>query len=232
MLLPLLANAANNPVKKIWTVPELPYADAEVTIYFDVTGTALENINEDIYLWSWYPLEPDKGNWSNSSSFAKLTKDDGNVWKITITPTKYYNVAVSQVDAIYGLLKNKTGTKQTEEFAPDKTVKAITVNPTSAPPAKTPVLSFFPQKITQRDILTISRTDNGASVTGLTYTISVGSDVVDQGNFQGTSSSFSVSINLVEKLGKFSALDKIHINIADNNGNVISDTDFGLVVIK
>lgn len=118
LLTPLVTLSAGR-IAEIWTQPAIFMADEEVTIFFDVTGTDLAEIDEDIYLWSWYPTEPDAGNGANSSDFAKLTRVDGNIWKITMIPTDYYGVEASKVDYIYGLLKTKNFGKATDAFAPD-----------------------------------------------------------------------------------------------------------------
>lgn len=110
---------AQGRIAEIWTQPAVFKADEQVTLFFDVTGTELADINEDIYLWSWYPSEPDAGNGANSSDFAKLTKVEGNVWKISMIPTEYYGVEASQISAFYGLLKTKNFSKATGAFAPD-----------------------------------------------------------------------------------------------------------------
>lgn len=107
-------------IAEIWTQPAVFLPNEEVTIFFDVTGTALAGEAGPIYLWSWFPSEPDAGHWASSSEFARLTQVDGtNVWKITMTPTAYYGVDASQIFSLYGLLKLKDGSKATDAFAPD-----------------------------------------------------------------------------------------------------------------
>lgn len=119
LLVPIFSMAAGR-IAEIWTQPAVFKADEQVTFYFDVTGTDLADITEDIYLWSWFPTEPDAGNGANSSDFAKLTQVNGNVWKITMTPTEYYGVGASQITAFYGLLKTKNFSKASNAFAPDQ----------------------------------------------------------------------------------------------------------------
>ncbi len=108
-------------IAEIWTQPAVFKADEPVSWYFDVTGTALEGETEGIYMWTWFPSEPDAGNWNNSSDFAALTHVEGNIWRFDLIPTEYYGVEASSVTAFYGLLKNKNGTKVTDAFAPDQT---------------------------------------------------------------------------------------------------------------
>ncbi len=111
---------SQKPIAEIWTQPAFFTPSDTVAFYFDLTGTALEGTTEDVYMWSWYPTEPDAGNWNNSSDFAKLKHVEGNIWKFEIVPTVYYGVPAEQITAFYGLLKNKNGTKVTDAFAPDK----------------------------------------------------------------------------------------------------------------
>ncbi len=107
-------------IAEIWTQPAVFKADEPVSWYFDVTGTALEGETEGVYMWTWFPSEPDAGNWNNSSDFAALTHVEGNIWRFDLIPAEYYGVEAGSVTAFYGLLKNKNGSKVTDAFAPDQ----------------------------------------------------------------------------------------------------------------
>ncbi|MEH0153131.1 hypothetical protein V6R21_03235 [Limibacter armeniacum] len=132
-------------IADIWTQPAIFVADEEVTIYFDVTGTSLAGASEDVYLWSWFPSEPDAGNWESSSEFAKLTHVEGDIWQITMVPSEYYGVDASSIVSIYGLLKNKDGSKVTDAFAPDK---GNAVNLYSLTDIKTTLtVDYYPKEI-------------------------------------------------------------------------------------
>jgi hypothetical protein len=85
-----------------------------------VSGTDLAGETEGVYLWSWFPTEPDEGNWENSSEFTALTHVEGDIWRMDMIPADYYGVEASTITAFYGLLKNKDGTKSTDAFAPDQ----------------------------------------------------------------------------------------------------------------
>lgn len=346
-------------IAEIWTQPAVFKADEPVTWYFDVSGTDLDGEQNGIYLWSWYPSEPDAGNWSNPSSFAALTQVEGNIWKIDLTPTIYYGMSADQISAFYGLLKNADGSKVTDAFAPDQeppndiqvydlaTIKgtavldyfpkdfsadrplSVLINAnntwskcnTSAvqgdlinaanihmhggvndwdivvennqanltktqmthlgdgvyridfipseyfdlpdnyilesinmvfaddswtyegkdsacadffilapeePELPTPVLTFLPQKISRKDLLVITRTDNGPDVNKLSYTITAGSKTI-KGDFEGNNASMSAYIDLVTNLKDVTNIEKINIVIKDNNGVTITDTDITLV---
>ncbi len=113
--------SAQNSIAEIWTEPAVYRADEQVSWYFDLTGTQLEGETDGVYLWVWFPSEPDAGNWTNSSDFAKLTLVKGNIWRMDLIPSVYFNLPVSNIVAFYGLLKNKDGSKVTNPFAPDQT---------------------------------------------------------------------------------------------------------------
>jgi len=107
-------------IAEIWTDPAIYAADEEVSWYFDVSGTALDGETQGVYLWSWFPSEPDEGNWASSSEFAALSHVEGNIWRMDLVPTEYYGVEANEIFAFYGLLKNKNGSKVTDAFAPDQ----------------------------------------------------------------------------------------------------------------
>jgi len=346
-------------IAEIWTQPAVFLADEPVSWFFDVTGTDLDGETEGIYLWSWFPSEPDEGNWANSSEFAALTQVEGNIWRMDMTPTEYYGVEASTITAFYGLLKNKNGSKVTDAFAPNQvppndikiydlaTIRgtalldyypkeftadrplSILVNAsntwsdceTSAvqgdlanasnvhmhsgvndwdievqnnsenlskteltslgdsvyridlilddyyalpddyelqninmafaddtwthagydeacadflieapevPEVIPPELVFFPQKISKKDLLIITRKNNESSVTSLHYMITAGI-VTIEGEFEGSAAEMTAYIDLVTPLKEISDLQKINVVITDNNDRTIIDTDINLI---
>ena len=108
-----LALSVDGPIAKIWSQPAIFKADEQVSIFFDVTGTQLDGDAGPVYMWTWSPKEPDKGNFNNSSDFAKLTHVSGNIWKWVVTPTVYYGVPSDSITTLWLLLKTKNGSKQT-----------------------------------------------------------------------------------------------------------------------
>jgi hypothetical protein len=171
--------------------------DQSVTWTFDLTGSAF-NAGEDLYLWIWSPSEPDFGNWTNSSSFAKLSYVSGMVWSMTLTPTSYFSKTVSEIQASAGfwmLLKDKSGNIQTANFSVSQTINrqviSITDNQTST--ALTNI--FADVNVSGTGLLTIdaNRTINSITIapsgkltlnTGNTLTATSG--VVLQSNSSGT----------------------------------------------
>lgn len=350
---------AQGRIAEIWTEPAVFAADEPVSWYFDVTGTALDGETEGVYMWSWFPSEPDAGNWENSSDFAALTQVEGNIWRLDLTPSDYYSVDASTIVAFYGLLKNKDGSKVSDAFAPDQTPRNdiqiydlsgikdgklieyypadftaykpmsillntnntwsgcdsdakqgdlanatnvhmhagvnawdvivennpdnlskteltdmgdgiyrmdltldeyfglddnyelsniymvfadeswtymgkdvacadFVINAPEAPEVIPPELTFFPQKISKKDILVITRTNNEMGVTNLTYTITGGSKTFT-GDFGGNSASMVAYIDLVTNLAGVSDIDKITVVISDNKGREIINSDIPLI---
>ena len=83
---------------KTWTVPEIYSYDDEITWYFDMTGSGVAETQE-LYLRVWEPSEPDTGNYTPSPASSKLTYIGNFVWKITLTPTKFFNKTIEQIKA-------------------------------------------------------------------------------------------------------------------------------------
>ncbi|HAA13972.1 MAG TPA: hypothetical protein DCE41_20705 [Cytophagales bacterium] len=111
------SSLAAGTITEIWTDPAIFLPDEEVTIYFDVTGTDVENTS-DLYWWSWSPSDPAMGNgdWGNSPAHMALTQVEGNVWSFTMTPTDFYGQDAANVTQIFGLVKTQDGSAQTDNF--------------------------------------------------------------------------------------------------------------------
>lgn len=344
---------------KVWTYPVVYALDQEVTWYFDMTGTGFTE-KQDLYLWAWSPSEPDAGNFDNSSDFAKLEYVSGMVWKKTLTPTKYFNKTVADIEASAGFwmrLKVKGNEKQSDviqapwsvgdiktfkesgeavqifpqkfyldeplsilvnaeklwvggtqsglageeiffhsglnNFAEGAIVEANMGNPDLVKKTKLtpigdniykidfipreyygvgedfvmenieflfptrdwakvgtneggknfvilapgvpipldPVFSFFPQKFSQYDILTLIRKNNEKNSQGLVYTITAGSKTIT-GEFTGNKDEMRAYINLFGSLSTESSIDKINLLVKDKNGAEIIKTDIPLVPLS
>jgi hypothetical protein len=226
LVLPIVLSAQGR-IAQIWTEPEIFKADQPVSFFFDVTGTTLDGETEGVYMWSWFPSEPDAGHWSNPSDFAALVNVDGNTWRLDLIPTEYYHLPANQISAFYGLLKNRSGSKVTDAFAPD----AVPPNAIVIPPwvdVLPPELIFFPQKISKKDIFCVFRQNNESYVTKLNFTITAGTKTFT-GTFEGTKKEMIAYIDLATNLKDIASLDKIHLVITDNIGRSITDTDIPLV---
>jgi hypothetical protein len=93
-----------------------------------------------------------------------------------------------------------------------------------------PELKFFPMKISRKDILVISRSNNESNVTSLTYTITAETAVLT-GSFEGNAKEMKAYVDLVTGLKGLNPV-KINVVIMDNTGRVIADTDIPLVPVQ
>ena len=128
-------------------------AEDQITITFDLTGTALGSSGEDVYIWGFVPgccgspLNDQGGfNFGNSNPLAKCTRI-GTTQKFTytLTPTTYMNKTAAQIGAQFGCLaKNQNGSRQTQDFI-------FAVDPLTFTPS---VFRVFPSKFTQDDVVT------------------------------------------------------------------------------
>ncbi|MBJ6116564.1 T9SS type A sorting domain-containing protein [Pontibacter sp. BT310] len=114
--------------------PVLPTSEKPVTLIFDISkakdsrAASLINTPNDIYLWSGagstdadadaFKYEPaGQTNWAAPFTPGKMTYLGNNRWSITLTPRTYYGVpAGTPIRKLGLLLKNATGTAQTENF--------------------------------------------------------------------------------------------------------------------
>ncbi|QIK59399.1 hypothetical protein G7050_05935 [Dysgonomonas sp. HDW5A] len=344
---------------KVWTYPVVYALDQEVTWYFDMTGTGFTE-KQDLFLWAWSPSEPDAGNFDNSSDFAKLEYVSGMTWKKTLTPTKYFNKTVADIEASSGFwmrLKSKGNEKQSDvvqapwsvgdiktfkesgeavqifpqkfyldeplsilvnaeklwvggtqsglageeiffhsglnNFVAGAIVEANMGNPDLVKKTKLtpignniykidfipreyygvgedfimenieflfptkdwakvgtneggknfvilapgvpipldPIFSFFPQKFSQYDILTLIRKNNEKSSQGLVYTITAGTKTIT-GEFTGNKDEMRAYINLFQSLSTEPSIDKISLLVKDKNGAEIIKTDIPLVPLS
>lgn len=344
---------------KVWTYPVVYALDQEVTWYFDMTGTGFTE-KQDLYLWAWSPSEPDAGNFDNSSDFAKLEYVSGMTWKKTLTPTKYFNKTVADIEASSGFwmrLKGKGNEKQSDvvqapwsvgdiktfkesseavqifpqkfyldepisilvnaeklwvggtqsglvgeeiffhsglnNFVAGAIVEANMGNPDLVKKTKLtpignniykidfipreyygvgedfvmenieflfptkdwakvgtneggknfvilapgvpipldPIFSFFPQKFSQYDILTLIRKNNEKNSQGLVYTITAGTKTIT-GEFTGNKDEMRAYINLFQSLSTEPSIDKINLLVKDKNGAEIIKTDIPLVPLS
>jgi hypothetical protein len=139
---------AEGRIAEIWTQPAVYKADESISIFFDVTGTALDGIaeTEGVRVWTWFPNNPD-GNWANPSDKTKLKHVSGNIWRWDLTPTVLYNLPADQITAFYGQLQNYAGTKITDAFAPDQ-LNAIAIYSLKTISGDNAILDYYPKQFT------------------------------------------------------------------------------------
>lgn len=194
---------AQGTIAEIWTQPAVFVADEQVSVFFDVTGTVLDGIDETegVRVWTWYPNNPDE-NWANPTAKTKLAHVSGNIWQWDLTPTELYNLSADQITEIYGQLQNYAGTKITEAFAPDYD-NAITIYSLATIKADNAIIDYYPKQFTQDRPLSIlinaNHTWSGCDVAGTQGELAKASDV----RMHGGVNSWDVQVmNNTENLAK------------------------------
>lgn len=99
------------------------------------------------------------------------------------------------------------------------------------PDMPVPDLVFFPSKISRRDLLTIIRSDNEPYVSAMDYTITAGNKIL-KGSFTGTNKTLTAYINLADELKDAGNPEKIHVQLKDNTGRIVSSNDLQLVPLN
>lgn len=120
-LLLLLAFVSTlNAFGQVTTDPQFPTADSPVTIIYDATkGTsALQNASA-VYMHAGVVLsgatgtnwENVVGNWGKADGIGAMTKDatNPNIWRITLTPRTYFNVAADKSIFRIGMVFREAG---------------------------------------------------------------------------------------------------------------------------
>jgi len=94
--------------QEVWTDPELPTADEEITVYFDATGTPLEDYTGEIYAHTGVNLENEDwqyviGEWGDNDAQPQLESLGNNEYKLEITPDIYTFYGVPESETVTGL---------------------------------------------------------------------------------------------------------------------------------
>jgi hypothetical protein len=133
-----------------------------------------------------------------------MRKVAANVYKIDMIPYQYFGVDQSlSFDNLTFNLWSADGTKGTADAKGNYYLIGNT---------NVPVVTYFPQKFCQYDILTITRINNEKTATSVEYAITVGTKTI-QGVMSGTSVSKTITLNLLKEIGDITNLDKIKLVI-------------------
>lgn len=150
-------------------------------------------------------------NLNDPASLAKtkMKKVGTNTFKIDFLPYQYFGVAQDfMFDNLVFSIWSKDGLKGS-----DANNKNFLIGN-----ANTPLVSIFPQKFCQYDILTITRTNNEKSASSVSYTITAGTKSFT-GLFQGTIAEMKAFINLGDQIGNEPSLTLINLVIKVNSGS-------------
>lgn len=88
----ILGLSAQIAPANVCTSPASYNFDQEVTWYFNLKGNSMVTPGENLYLWSWEPVELPNGR-------ALLTYEQDMIWSLTFTPTELYGVTVEEIEA-------------------------------------------------------------------------------------------------------------------------------------
>ncbi|GAB4312198.1 MAG: hypothetical protein Kow00127_02640 [Bacteroidales bacterium] len=110
--------------QNVYTDPLYPIADEAVTVYFDATGTPLENWNGDIYTHTGVTVNGNQwqyviGSWGNNSTQPKLDALGGNLYSLDLTPTlrDFYGVPSSgDISELCFVFRSEDGQTQTADL--------------------------------------------------------------------------------------------------------------------
>lgn len=91
--------------QQVTVSPVFPKADQPLTLTVDVTGTALNNYANEVYIWTWIPgnlgvtpatnVNPASNMSAALRATARWTKLSANVYTITFTPTTFFNTSIA-----------------------------------------------------------------------------------------------------------------------------------------
>jgi len=143
----------------VWTTnpPEFT-AEDEVTLIVDLKACSASWTTGDVYLWMWSPDPvglPDmfegasagNGDWSNSNSALKMTKQDDGTYTFTFTPVILYKKSPAEITSFNFLVKAKDGSGDNK--TPDQTcaVKPLIFVDYEG--------RIFPDKVSINDVITL-----------------------------------------------------------------------------
>lgn len=159
---------------------------------------------------------------------TKLTPIGNNIYKIDFIPRDYYGVGE---DFVMENIEFLFPTKDWAKVGTNEGGKNFVILAPGVPIPLDPIFSFFPQKFSQYDILTLIRKNNEKNSQGLIYTITAGTKTLT-GEFSGNKDEMRAYINLFQSLSSEPSIDKINLLVKDKNGAEIIKTDIPLVPLS
>ena len=153
---------------------------------------------------------------------TKLKNLGNGFYKMDLIPSEYYNDIPPNFE-----MENMNFLFVKDDWvatSPEHILFAADVIP--PPPAE---FSFFPLRISHKDILGFKRINNEAGINKLFYKITANNNIVLEGEFEGNTTLISGFIDLATPLENLSELESIHIVITDNRNNLIIETEIPLI---
>ena len=147
-----------------------PVASDSIFLYVDVSQDPncdiLVNYEDDLYIWTWGPIQPDDkiGTWNNSNDEAKFKHVDGTIYRMEFIPTEFYGVeeALFYEHGICFLAKGKDGGSGGDCSAGGGDFKTTDIHvPIPKPPGAVQKVYAFPAAIAGTGVDTLLiRTDD------------------------------------------------------------------------
>jgi hypothetical protein len=159
---------------------------------------------------------------------TQLTNLGNGIYRWDITLNDYFSLPAGyNLTGINMVFANADFTLQGKDVnCADFYIQAPVIQPVIVP-----TLNFFPQKISQKDILCILRDNNESYVNKLSYTITAGSQTLT-GDFEGSAIEMIAYVDFADLLKNVTGLEKIHVTITDNTGRTVADIDVPLVQLN
>lgn len=204
--------------------PENPLLDKPLSILFNSNlvanfdGATSVHMHSGLNTWS---VLQEYQSWVPEVVEKTKLKDLGNgFYKMDLIPSEYYQTPQNIVFENIHFLFVKDDWVAT---SPEQVLFAADVTP---PPP--PAFTFFPLRISHKDLLGFRRINNEPGITKLFYKITA-DQVVLEGDFEGNTTLISGFIDIITLLEGKETLEKIHIVVRDNRDNLIIETDIPLV---
>ena len=100
---------------KIYTIPAAFDVNEDITLYLDVTGTGLDGVEGNMFLWSWSDAGDNIHNGAWGTSFTNaLTKVKDNLYSVKVNMGKDYPAGSTKFQ---GLVVLQDGTVKTDDSA-------------------------------------------------------------------------------------------------------------------
>jgi hypothetical protein len=207
--------------------PSKPYIDKPVSILFNsnlVDGFEdAPSVHMHGGLNDWEVLQEFQVWLPEIVEKTKLKDMGDGFYKMDLIPQEYFNPEEGYVMENMTFLFVEFINGDWGATSPDQKLTAADVVP---PPP--PAFSFFPSKISKKDILGMIRTNNERGVNTLKYTITAGNKVL-VGEFTGSMAEIKGFVNLAGELQGMTNVSKIHVVVVDNRDRVIADREISFV---
>lgn len=165
------------------------------------------------------------------TKFKKVNFPGGNIYKLDMKPQDYYNITDDEILSGYKMQNIMFSLPTTNWVYRGVTASGsdFKLYAGDVEPDPDPVFSYFPQRLSKLDFLTLVRTYDDASGT-LHYAITGGNTTLE-GDFDGARARRTATINLLDGLKNESDVTKLHI-VLSRAGTTVEERDIPLVSVS